>query len=558
MLSINKRLFQVHFSRVKILGILLFLMVTAFGIRWYGVTERGIISRDEAWYIFSAEGLQSRIEMISISGIQQSPINIPIKPDFERISSNNVSGKPGYVALLWFIGFLKGSWDYQMLILFSVFTGTICIAGTFWMARQAQFNQIQSILASLFSLTSFTALYFSRIGYPHILLILIHTIAVGFYLRSFCNRSDYTALLFSGMLWGIGLSIHMSLILALPGLFITEFYRYWKNPNNKIMTLMKHLSLIGIGILVVLIGWEALYKVGAKIFSPSHGLISLSGSFFSDVILHAKSGGTSFTSGIFEQIFFYPLALFGMENPVMSLLLSIGIIILWQEKGNNDSLRILSLLFLCNLVILILYPAKFGRQIAPLIAIWPLLSVKGLWESKLFVAKQILFKNKYIDLIIPTSIVGILFFNIYWGWPLLSAGSSGWHQAAEWIQTNDDNKRLNIALDISDMAILDYYLPERVTNLDRIKSSNASGNTYWYLKGPTDHYSLLWPKISGELIDSEDPVKIFFDEWEILRPHRTMSGNWMLLPWWRWSKSPNSFQMGLDDAVRIYSISDKK
>ena len=77
----------------------------------------------------------------------------------------------------------------------------------------------------------------------------------------------------------------------------------------------------------------------------------------------------------------------------------------------------------------------------------------------------------------------------------MSAGSSGWHQAAEWIQTNDDNKRLNIALDISDMAILDYYLPERVTNLDRIKSSNASGNTYWYLKGPTDHYSLLWPKI---------------------------------------------------------------
>ena len=558
MLSPDKQLFQLHLSRRGILGTLLFLMMVGFAMRWYGVTERGIISRDEAAYLFSARGLQSRIEMVSISGIQQSPINKPLTPDFEMISSNNVSGKPGYVASLWLIGFLKGSWDYQMLILLSVIAGTICIAGTFWLARRAQFNQMQSIIAALFSLTSFTGLYFSRIGYPHILLILVHTFAVGFYLRSFVNRSVYPSLLFSGMLWGIGISMHMSLVLAMPGLFITECYKYWKNPNNRIVIVLRNLSVIGIGVLVVLIGWEILYQVSKEILGPGPGLISLSGSFFGDIILHAKSGGTSFTNGMFEQILFYPLTLLGMENPVMSLLVLIGIITLWREKDNDDSLRILSLLFLSNLVILILYPAILGRQVAPLVAIWPILAVKGLWETIIFATNRVDYNNKITHTFIPTATIGMLMFNLYWDWPLLSAGSSGWHQAAKWIQTNDDgNNRLNIALEISDMAILDYYLPGCVTNLDRIKSSDAPEDTYWYLKGATDHHISSWPKISAALVDGKDPVMIFYDDWENLRPHRTIGGNWMLIPWWRWSERPSSFQLGLDDAVRIYSVDNR-
>ena len=117
---------------------------------------------------------------------------------------------------------------------------------------------------------------------------------------------------------------------------------------------------------------------------------------------------------------------------------------------------------------------------------------------------------------------------------------------------------MNIALEISDMAILDYYLPERVTNLDRVKSSDTTPlNRYWYLRGPTDHYTSLWPKISAELVDEEDPVMIFYDNWENLRPHRTMGGNWMLIPWWRWTERPSSFQLGLDDAVRIYSVGNR-
>jgi hypothetical protein len=151
----------------------------------------------------------------------------------------------------------------------------------------------------------------------------------------------------------------------------------------------------------------------------------------------------------------------------------------------------------------------------------------------------------------------MLMFNLYWDWPLLSAGSSGWHQAAKWVQTNDVNNRLNIALDISDMAILDYYLPGRLTNLDRIRSSDAPVDTYWYLKGPTDHHVSSWPKISATLVDGKDPVMIFYDNWENLRPHRTMSGNWMLIPWWRWNERPSSFQLGLDDAVRIYSVGNR-
>jgi hypothetical protein len=557
MLSPDKQLFQLHLSRRGILGTVLFLMIVGFAMRWYGLPERGIIARDEAWHLFSARGLQSRIEMVSISGIQQSPINNSLTPDFEMISSINVSGKPGYVASLWLIGFLKGSWDYQMLILLSVIAGTLCIAGTFWLARRAQFNQMQSIIAALFSLTSFTGLYFSRIGYPHILLILVHTFAIGFYLRSFVNRPVYPSLLFSGMLWGIGISMHMSLLLAMPGLFITECYRYWKNPNNRKVIVMMHLSVIGIGVLVVLIGWEILYQVSKEILGPGPGLISLSGSFFGDIMTHSKAGGFSFNNGIFEQILFYPLALLGMENPVMSLLMLIGIITLWRGKDNDDFLRILSILFLSNLVILILYPAQFGRQIAPLVAIWPVLAVRGLWETIIFVVNRVRFKKKTTHTFIPTAMIGMLMFNLYWDWPLLSAGSSGWHQAAKWIQTNDVNNRLNIALDISDMAIFDYYLPGRLTNLDRIKSSDTPVDIYWYLKGQTDHLSSSWPKISAALVNGQDPVMIFYDDWENLRPHRTIGGNWMLIPWWRWSERPSSFQVGLDDAVRIYSVGNR-
>jgi 4-amino-4-deoxy-L-arabinose transferase-like glycosyltransferase len=541
---------NLHFSRARLTVVLLGIALFALAIRWYELPARGIIARDEAWYTYSAHGLQMRIQNFFTERPITSSTAYLETPDFERISSNNAAGKPTYVALLWSIGALRRSWGYDNTLGLAVLAGTASTIVIYWLSRQARLSVPLALLAGLIGATSFTSTYFSRIGYPHALLILVHTLALAYYLRADTRRPSYKLLVVAGLLWGIGLSLHMSLALALPGLLIVEGYRYRRDPQKSLTVLFRRFLALGSGIIVVLLGWEIAYRVASSVLGPGPGVVSLTGSFLQDALAHSGLGGAPSYS-FAGKLLFYPLALLGLENPLTCLFAFIGIVGVWWIHRTAESCRTLSIILLTNLLLLIVFPAKYGRQLAPTLSIWPVFVALGLAHI-VTMGRRLRFFHTYKQVLVPVLIASVLLFNLYWAWPLLTTGTRGSVQAARWIQANAPSDTWVVASEISDAAVLNYYLPGRVViwpGDDR----QLPAQVRWYIKGPTDHRASSWPQLAS-LVDGYVPTVTLRDAWHLLRPHHAIGGNWLLIPWWRWSKGPKSFQPGLDDVVQVYWI----
>ncbi len=532
------------------LAVFLFcIMLTGFTVRIYNLPQRGMISRDEAWYTYSARGLQSKLLYWSSQKETVLPDTDYKKPDFEKISSNNIEGKPTYLVILWFLGKIRGVWSYENSLALSLTAGLINIPAIYLLSRKLQLSEVTGLLAALSASLSFTSIYFSRIGYPHALLITVYTFALLLYLHADCNKPLSWSLFAAGILLGFGLSIHMSLVFAIPGLWIAEVYRHRKYLRKNTGTLIRRSFLWVAGILLVLSGWELIYCITPYLFGSGPGVTSLSGSFIGDLIGHAESGGSS--SNPIKNILFYGFALLGLESPLSNLFLAVGIISIWRAKVENESGKTLSLLFASYLFFLIIYPAQYGRQIAPLMSIWPIFAAVGITSFIKILKKHFVIFEKRI-FAVAAVILLICLWNIYWVYPILEAKSTGWVKTAYWLKTHTRADERIYTSEISDAAILNYYLPGRV-DYWAANTDEAPANNSWYVNNPTARFTPEWKTITS-VIGNQQPSVIESDPWLILRPHSVMSGNWLLIPWWRWSKAPKSYQIGVDDVVSVYKI----
>ncbi len=523
----------------RVFWALLCILFLASSLRLYNLSQRGMISRDEAWYVYSARGLESRLN----GGVAP----IAEWPAFEHISSYNVAGKPMYVAMLWLLGAVRGVWDYENVLGLSLFAGILNILAVYWLARSAKLEPATALLASLLAAFSFIDIYFSRLAFPHALIITIHTFALCFYLRADRAKPFSCSLFAAGLLWGIGLSMHMSLVLALPGLLLCELYQQRRNFTENIPTLLRRSFLWGGGIVCILIGWELAYRIAPFITQGQQGVFSLTGSFALDLMKHAESGGVG--SNPLRNLLFYGLALLGLENPVLSLLFLIGFIQIWRMKFVEDGGKLLLIFFVTNLLCLIVYPALYGRQLAPLMSIWPVLAGVGL-SVLLAAAKGSAFFAKRIFPV--TLVLLICLFNLYWVWPLLAAQSAGWVNAARWLKVNAAPGEHVFTSEISDAAMLNYYLPNRVL-VWPVEETPLPAQARWYVKNPTVRLVSAWTEIHPLIAEKQASVS-FTDPWLLLRPHFVIGGNWLLIPWWRWSTGPASHQPGLDDTIQVYAI----
>ncbi len=504
-------------------------------LRLYYLPQRGIIARDEAWYVYGIRG--------AVSGFQKTLEIQPAlenQPDFEKISANNIAGKPAYLLPLWLSGLINGKWNYEHVLMLSATAGTLNILAIYWLCRAAKFKHETALIAALVASLSFVNLYFSRIGYPHSTLILIHTLALGFYMRESKNPS--ASLFAAGLLWGIGLSVHSSLILAMPGIALAEIYLY-KTSHRNTAHFLKRSSGIAAGIALPLLGWEAAYALSASWLQSSSA--SLTGSFLGDIFRPATDSGIN--SNAAKNILFYSLALSGMEAPVSSLFFAAGVFTIWRSKEHTEA-KIISLFFAANFVAFSLYPALYGRQIASLMPAWHVVTAVGVSATIEVILNQYPRAKRLAAEIFPAALALTY---IYWALPLISPQQSGWAQAAEWIKQNGQESDLIFTTEISDAAILNYYLPGRVLLWEQNKPFPIP-NAQWYVQNPTIRRAPMW-KIIQPWTSARQNSKAFKDSWMTLRPHLSMSGDWLLIPWWRWSDMPTSYQSGVDDTIEIFS-----
>jgi len=524
-----------------------FLIISILGLGLYlrvvGLSGRGIIARDEVWHLYSARGLAHRLST-SVELASDSEYTLT-ETSLEKISSNNVAGKPTYVVALWILGLILQNWNYQITLILSVICGVVGLLLAWKLARAIRLGPVEAIVAPALLATSFSHLYFSRIGYPHALLIAVYAASLIYFMRSFGSK-PLVNLALAGLAFGVGLSVHMSLVLALPGIFLAQFYQT-ALIEGKPRDFVRRASVLASGIVLPLLFWELLYHAFAKVLGSRPGVASLSGSYLLDALRHSGTGSIP-TYGLLGKLLFYPLVLVGMENPVVSLFTVAGLVAVLRRRSDRG-LTLGLIILVSNLALLIMFPAKYGRQIAPLLVLWAIIGARGVavvvgWIN----ARHWISQTRGVG---PTIVIMVILFNLYWDLPLLSSRSGGFKQAAEWLEASGHREDKLLMIEISDAAIMHYYWPKRVYLWH--ETLNSQDAAEWYVKSPTDHLRDDWPQISRALIANHATSASFDDYWTRLRPHQSVGGDWLLIPWWRWSRGPSSFRAHWDDAVQVYA-----
>lgn len=265
--------------------VLALILVLAAGLRFYGLTERGIFDYDEAWYLLEAKSLYDAGEymLAKISGDELG--NVALK-DYLKVRGDTpiTSFKPGHTVLV-FLGLLAfGLNDYASFAM-SAILGTLTVWIVYLLGSK-MFGRRAGLLAALILAVSAFHVSYSRSGYAQAKSVFF--VALGVYLWYTSTRSSSRQKLFpAGLAIGYAFSCHFNLF-TIPVVMVLVELLHQRQIQQPIVERARSLAILGSGMATPLVLFELPSRILAIIGKLPDGQLSYYEQYFYRGALTAK------------------------------------------------------------------------------------------------------------------------------------------------------------------------------------------------------------------------------------------------------------------------------
>jgi len=377
------------------------ILIIAFSLRFYGITERGLFQSDEGYYLGAAKTIRSGLDWTAgrIFGVNQPPLQDMLLDKGGTIPS---AAKPGFLALVVFCSLFIGMHDYTVLIVSGI-AGILTVLVVFLLGRELWDKRTGLVAASILAVLNYH-IAFSRAGISAAASILFVCLGLLFYLYFIRSSPPNNRYLFmAGLSIGYAFTCHYNLFLV-PLIFLCFELIYSSKERCPLGLKLKRLIILGLSMALPLIIFEAIYAP-TKLFIYSKGLGSILEktqwgrfyTYFEQVIHQVSMGGQV---GVADPFFYINLLL--RNDGYLSLcLLGLGIIflLLRVRKISLGGCLVLALFFVPVLFWSLFSSLQFERlflitsPMLALIAAFGLTSLIGQRKWLLFVVILFILAN---------------------------------------------------------------------------------------------------------------------------------------------------------------------
>jgi 4-amino-4-deoxy-L-arabinose transferase-like glycosyltransferase len=318
---------------------LLVVLAAAILLRFWGITERGIVQPDAYTYaniaktpLYALEYTTRNIDYFNINGMIKY---------LENKGCFFYGMKPFHTFVLFVSFAMMGIRDWAILLP-SAIAGTLTVWIVYLIGYRFFCKEIGLIAALLLCFSSFQVA-FSRSGYPQSLALLMFTLLLYFYL-SYRKTGKQKFLYATGFCLSLGILTHISIVIpVIPifGDFIVLVVKKWK--KNRII---KPACILIIVVLIPILIQEGIFFV-ADLLTPYYDIKgSILWSFEQNRMLGVSSQGATLKEGLY----FYFDMISEIDGPGWALiyLVSMIIVMLFLFRERNWIVLILILQIACS------------------------------------------------------------------------------------------------------------------------------------------------------------------------------------------------------------------
>ncbi len=301
---------------------LVVILCLAGYLRFYGITQRGLIDHDEAAYLLEAKSITAGLQIMA--GYQ------PV----DQVSIG--TAHPGHTFLIWLATLVIGIHDYTGMLL-SVVLGILSVGIVFFLGKEMFDTETGLIAAAVLSVSGYHLIY-SRSGAAEATLTFFYLIGTFFY---YMSRKDQVfrswPLFLSGFCAGYAFTVHYrsAIVFAIFAMYELQMYFFEKQPGLR--TKLKRGVLLVSGALVPALVFEMPYQVVTLLRGRSFNELQ---TYFEQLIYRYDTAHGSFSlRSLPANMAEYTRYLWEIEHPLVTLLLLVGVIIIFINLTRKFTLE---------------------------------------------------------------------------------------------------------------------------------------------------------------------------------------------------------------------------
>lgn len=365
---------------------LVLILVLAVGLRFYGLTERGLLQSDEGTSWLGARTQRVALDWVvgRIVGATQMSLREAL---IENGGTNPTYAKPGHDVMTVLVSILIGMHDYTTLVV-SATLGGLTVLLVYLIVRRIHDDATGLIAAAVLATLNYH-LVFSRSGFSHATAIFFEMLGFLLYLRSRAQEGRANLWLCLA-----GLSIGYAFTCHYDQFYVPLVYGVFELVNccrsKKRSAAIKRLLLLGSSMLAPLLMFELIYG-SAKMIVYAMGMGDVLAqtnfgrfmTYFEQVLNQVSS--VAVRESVTRDLLFYPKLLVYFDGylvPVLALC-GLGITLRGLRKGPLGD-RVATSLFTVGLLFWTLGSnLQFGRSFLLMTPLLALFSARGItWLTK--------------------------------------------------------------------------------------------------------------------------------------------------------------------------------